>query len=290
MAASDTLIRSSDREVEALAPKQARLIRSAYKVMGEKGLRHLSAGRGGRGRGQQGHPPYYFESKEPDPPHHALGARPSPDASARRSPRRVRGGEGLGDDRRHLREPWSQTAGSTSSSSTSWATRPATTASPTWARRFTRSATASTPRSSKLGQEVFPRSDAREGATVVRALVDGLFTQWIQEKDWEKSHAEYRELQALRADLPDRQCLEAARLAVLSASFFSARSPSARRRASRTASIRSSCPCRFLKFVASYLVEDRDGWTVIDPGFDYPPARETWEEAPQRLAWTWSAT
>ena len=32
-----------------------------------------------------------------------------------------------------------------------------------------------------------------------------------------------------------------------------------------------------LKFVASYLVEDRDGWTVIDPGFDYPPARGTWE-------------
>jgi glyoxylase-like metal-dependent hydrolase (beta-lactamase superfamily II) len=31
-----------------------------------------------------------------------------------------------------------------------------------------------------------------------------------------------------------------------------------------------------LKFVASYLVEDRDGWTVIDPGFDYPPAREIW--------------
>jgi hypothetical protein len=42
VAASDTLIRSSDREVEALAPKQARLIRRAYKVMGEKGLRHLS--------------------------------------------------------------------------------------------------------------------------------------------------------------------------------------------------------------------------------------------------------
>jgi TetR/AcrR family transcriptional regulator, fatty acid metabolism regulator protein len=48
----------------------------------------------------------------------------------------------------------------------------------------------------KLGQEegVFRGSDAREGATVVRALVDGLFTQWIQEKDWEKSHAEYREV------------------------------------------------------------------------------------------------
>ena len=32
-----------------------------------------------------------------------------------------------------------------------------------------------------------------------------------------------------------------------------------------------------LKFVASYLVEDRDGWTVIDPGFDYPPARQALE-------------
>jgi len=28
----------------------------------------------------------------------------------------------------------------------------------------------------------------------VRALVDGLFTQWIQEKDWEKTHTEYREI------------------------------------------------------------------------------------------------
>ena len=32
-----------------------------------------------------------------------------------------------------------------------------------------------------------------------------------------------------------------------------------------------------LKFVASYLVPGRDGWTIIDPGFDYPPAREAWE-------------
>jgi glyoxylase-like metal-dependent hydrolase (beta-lactamase superfamily II) len=32
-----------------------------------------------------------------------------------------------------------------------------------------------------------------------------------------------------------------------------------------------------LKFIASYLIEGRDGWTLIDPGFDYPPARETWE-------------
>jgi glyoxylase-like metal-dependent hydrolase (beta-lactamase superfamily II) len=32
-----------------------------------------------------------------------------------------------------------------------------------------------------------------------------------------------------------------------------------------------------LRFISSYLVESRDGWTVIDPGFDYPPAREAWE-------------
>lgn len=38
-----------------------------------------------------------------------------------------------------------------------------------------------------------------------------------------------------------------------------------------------------LKFVASYLVEGRDGWTVIDPGFDYPPAREAWEGAAAKL-------
>src|SRR5215218_3557311 len=37
-------------------------------------------------------------------------------------------------------------------------------------------------------------------------------------------------------------------------------------------------PVQFpLKFISSYLVEGPDGWTVIDPGFDYPPARETWE-------------
>jgi len=29
-----------------------------------------------------------------------------------------------------------------------------------------------------------------------------------------------------------------------------------------------------LKFIVSYLAEGRDGWAVIDPGFDYPPARE----------------
>ena len=38
-----------------------------------------------------------------------------------------------------------------------------------------------------------------------------------------------------------------------------------------------------LKFIASYLVEDRDGWTVIDTGFDYPPAREVWESGAAKV-------
>ena len=48
----------------------------------------------------------------------------------------------------------------------------------------------------RLGQEegVFSKRDAWEAATVVRALVDGLFTQWVQEKDWKNSHEKYREM------------------------------------------------------------------------------------------------
>jgi glyoxylase-like metal-dependent hydrolase (beta-lactamase superfamily II) len=38
-----------------------------------------------------------------------------------------------------------------------------------------------------------------------------------------------------------------------------------------------------LKFIASYLIEDREGWTVIDPGFDYPPAREAWDSEAARM-------
>ena len=32
-----------------------------------------------------------------------------------------------------------------------------------------------------------------------------------------------------------------------------------------------------LGFVSVYLVEAGDGWTLIDAGYDYPPAREAWE-------------
>lgn len=38
-----------------------------------------------------------------------------------------------------------------------------------------------------------------------------------------------------------------------------------------------------LKFVSSYLIEGRDGWTIIDPGFDYPPARAAWESAAAKI-------
>ena len=63
MARTDTLIEG--REGEALAPKQAHLIRSAYKVMGEKGLSRLSlqdvADEAGVSKAIL---PYYFASKE----------------------------------------------------------------------------------------------------------------------------------------------------------------------------------------------------------------------------------
>ena len=33
-----------------------------------------------------------------------------------------------------------------------------------------------------------------------------------------------------------------------------------------------------LRFVSVYLVEGPEGWTLVDAGFDYPPAREAWEK------------
>ena len=65
LAASDTLIQASGKDGESLAPKQARLIRSAYKVIGEKGLNRLSwqdvADEAGVSKAIL---PYYFDSKE----------------------------------------------------------------------------------------------------------------------------------------------------------------------------------------------------------------------------------
>ena len=65
MAQPDTLIQVSDRDGDSLAPKQAHLIRSAYKVMGEKGLGRLSLQDVADDAGvSKAILPYYFESKE----------------------------------------------------------------------------------------------------------------------------------------------------------------------------------------------------------------------------------
>ena len=146
MAVSDTLIRASEQDNEALAPKQAHLIRSAYKVMGEKGLGHLSlqdvADEAGVSKAIL---PYYFDSKE-NLTFLGYAARNDRFADVGATFHEICNG--------------------------------------LYAEVI------------RLGQEegVFPGRDASEDATVVRALIDGLFTQWIQDKDWKKKHAECREL------------------------------------------------------------------------------------------------
>jgi len=38
------------------------------------------------------------------------------------------------------------------------------------------------------------KKSVAEAAMVVRALIDGLFLQWLEEPDWEKRHSEYKNL------------------------------------------------------------------------------------------------
>ncbi len=198
MAASDTLIRGSDHDGEALAPKQAHLIRSAYKVMGEKGLSHLSlqdvADEAGVSKAIL---PYYFESKE----NLTL-------LTMRWVLARVAG---------RIREAIDEVETAEEKVS---AMVDAIFVSPESNRRFylvffdflgyaarnDRFADVGATFHEicnglyaeviRLGQEegVFREGDAHESAAIVRALVDGLFTQWIQDKDWEKTHAECREV------------------------------------------------------------------------------------------------
>ena len=210
MTQSDTLIQASSVEGEVLTPKEAHLIRSAYKVMGKKGLSHLSlqdvADEAGVSKAIL---PYYFESKE----NLTL-------LTMRWVLARVAG---------RIREAID---GVVSAEGKVSAMIDAIFVSPDSNRRFylvffdflgyaarnDRFADVGATFHDicnglyaeviRAGQEegVFHESDAREGATVVRALVDGLFTQWIQDKDWEKTHAECREvckrsvLAYLRAD------------------------------------------------------------------------------------------
>jgi AcrR family transcriptional regulator len=39
----------------------------------------------------------------------------------------------------------------------------------------------------------FTVEDVDEAATVIRGLIDGLFLQWLQERDWRRSHPRYQE-------------------------------------------------------------------------------------------------
>jgi TetR/AcrR family transcriptional regulator, fatty acid metabolism regulator protein len=195
---SDSLIRASDRDGEALAPKQAHLIRSAYKVMGEKGLNGMSlqdvADEAGVSKAIL---PYYFDSKE------NLILLTMRWVLARVAQR--------------IREAIAEAETAEEKVS---AMVDAIFVGPESNRRFylvffdflgyaARSdrfadvgATFHEICNSlyaevvRLGQEegVFSKRDAWEAATVVRALVDGLFTQWVQDRDWETSHPEFREM------------------------------------------------------------------------------------------------
>ena len=197
MTQSDSLIRASDRDGEALAPKQAHLIRSAYRVMGEKGMNGLSlqdvADEAGVSKAIL---PYYFESKE----NLIL-------LTMRWVLARVAG---------RIREAIAETSSAEEKVS---AMIDAIFVSPESNRRFYlvffdflgyaarnhRFADVSATFHEicnglyaeviRVGQEegVFQKVDAEEAATVVRSLVDGLFTQWVQDRDWKNSHQKYRE-------------------------------------------------------------------------------------------------
>ncbi|MDQ3864711.1 MAG: TetR/AcrR family transcriptional regulator [Actinomycetota bacterium] len=210
MTQSDTLIQASSAEGEVLTPKEAHLIRSAYKVMGEKGMSHLSLQDvADEADVSKAILPYYFESKE----NLTL-------LTMRWVLARVAG---------RIREA---IGGVESAEGKVSAMIDAIFVSPDSNRRFYLvffDFLGYAARNDKFadvgatfheicnglyaeviraGQEegVFNKRDAREAATVVRALVDGLFTQWIQDKDWKKTHAECREvckrsvLTYLRAD------------------------------------------------------------------------------------------
>ncbi len=197
MAESEILTPGSERGGELLAPKQAHLIRSAYEVMGEKGMNRLSlqdvADEAGVSKAIL---PYYFESKENMT---LITMR----WVLARVAERIRAA---------INEV--ETAEEKVSAMVD-----AIFVSPESNRRFylvffdflgyaarnDRFADVGATFHEicnglyaevvELGQDegVFHTPDARVGATVVRALIDGLFTQWVQERDWITTHTWYRE-------------------------------------------------------------------------------------------------
>jgi hypothetical protein len=44
-----------------------------------------------------------------------------------------------------------------------------------------------------VAEGAFAVADPEEGAVALRAIIDGLFLQWLQEADWERLHPWYRD-------------------------------------------------------------------------------------------------
>ena len=194
----DALMRTANLDGEALSPKEAHLVRSAYKVMGEKGMGGLSlqdvADEAGVSKAIL---PYYFSSKE------NLILLTMRWVLARVA-ERIRA------------ETFSGAASAPEKVS---AMIDAIFVNPESNRRFYLvffdflGYAARNDRFGdvgatfheicnglyaevvKVGQEegAFARRDPREAAAVVRAMVDGLFIQWIQDKGWRDSHERCRE-------------------------------------------------------------------------------------------------
>ena len=198
MAQPDTLIQVSDRDGDSLAPKQAHIIRSAYKVMGEKGLGRLSLQDVADDAGvSKAILPYYFDSKENMILLTMLWVLARIAQRIREAIARADYAESKvsamidaifvsGESNRRFYLVFFDFLGYAARNDR-FADVGAT------FHEICNGLYAEVVRS---GQEegVFNGTDAREAATVVRALVDGLFTQWIQDKDWENTHAEYREI------------------------------------------------------------------------------------------------
>ena len=197
MTQSDSLIRAPDHDSEALAPKQAHLIRSAYKVMGEKGMNGLSlqdvADEAGVSKAIL---PYYFDSKEnlilltmrwvlarvAQRIREAIAQADTAEEKARAMIDAIF----VGPESNHRFYLVFFDFLGYAARSDKFADVGAT---------FHEICNSLYAEVVQLGQEegVFRDGDASEAATVVRALLDGLFTQWVQDKDWKNSHKKYRE-------------------------------------------------------------------------------------------------
>jgi TetR/AcrR family transcriptional regulator, fatty acid metabolism regulator protein len=193
----DALMRTANLDGEALSPKEAHLVRSAYKVMGEKGMGGLSlqdvADEAGVSKAIL---PYYFSSKENlilltmrwvlARVAERIRAAISGAASAQDKVSAMVDAIFVGPESNRgfylvffgflgyaARNDRFGDVGAT----------------------FHEICNGLYAEVVMAGQEegAFARRDPREAAAVVRAMVDGLFIQWIQDKNWRDSHEQCRE-------------------------------------------------------------------------------------------------